>query len=320
MNRDINIDTAADMQENQINIQLSHLGNSIEPIVDFQESTTLRNKNEHFGRKSLAMNSSSINTAMETSNQNSSKSNRIPLTGIYSDEDNEIALTSKGLNYKGINDEPYLRLMQLDESTMDVSLVVNNQKLNAHKAVLASKSDYFDRMFDSYFKERFEDKIEINITDVSFEILSTLDLLISSNIFLLDEIQNVCVNYIKKIIDTENCIKMKDFANTLGLNDLYSLCMSYIVKNFRLLKILSPSFNYSQARIELVSYRENLVGPLLFLDKSSLVLLDSHILKYRSKYTPTIKFNQISIYERGDRNLKYWLAKSLNLALTINIV
>lgn len=31
----------------------------------------------------------------------------------YLDEDNEIALTSKGLNYKGINDEPYLRLMQL---------------------------------------------------------------------------------------------------------------------------------------------------------------------------------------------------------------
>lgn len=57
---------------------------------------------------------------------------------------------------------------------MDVSLIVNNQNLNAHKAVLASKSDYFDRMFDSHFKERFEDKIEININDVSFEILSAL--------------------------------------------------------------------------------------------------------------------------------------------------
>jgi len=57
---------------------------------------------------------------------------------------------------------------------MDVSLVVNNQKLNAHKNVLASNSEYFDRMFASYFKERFQDKIEINITDVSFEILSTL--------------------------------------------------------------------------------------------------------------------------------------------------
>ncbi|XP_026814200.1 kelch-like protein 3 [Rhopalosiphum maidis] len=187
-----------------------------------------------------------MDSEMETSDQEDSpsKSNR------YSDEENEIALTSKGFNYRGIN-EPYSNLMRLDESTMDVSLVVNNQKLNAHKTVLASNSDYFDRMFDSYFKERFQDKIEINITDVSFDILSTLvqffytseiyitennvqDLLISSSIFLLDEVQNACVNYIKKIIDTENCIDMKDLANTLGLNDLYSLCMTYIINNFRL--------------------------------------------------------------------------------------
>lgn len=183
---------------------------------------------------------------METSDRES-----IPLnSNRYPDDDTEVALTSKGLKYKGKN-EPYPNLMQLDECTMDVSLVVNNQKLNAHKNVLASNSDYFDRMFDSYFKERFQDKIEINITDVSFEILSTLvqffytseiyitennvqDLLISSSIFLLDEVQAACVNYIKKIIDAENCINMKDFANTLGLNDLYSICMTYIINNFRL--------------------------------------------------------------------------------------
>ena len=59
------------------------------------------------------------------------------------------------------------------------------------------------------------------------------DLLTISNMFLLDEVQTACVNYIKKIIDAENCINMKDFANTLGLNDLYSMCMTYIINNFR---------------------------------------------------------------------------------------
>ncbi|XP_029341325.1 kelch-like protein 28 [Acyrthosiphon pisum] len=138
------------------------------------------------------------------------------------DDDIEIALTSKGLKYKGKN-EPYTNLMQLDECTMDVSLVVNNQKLNAHKNVLASNSVYFDRMFDSYFKERLQDKIEININD---------DLLTSSSIFLLDEVETACVNYIKNLIDAENCINMKDYANALGLNDLYYICISYIIKNF----------------------------------------------------------------------------------------
>lgn len=64
------------------------------------------------------------------------------------------------------------------------------------------------------------------------------DLLISSSIFLLEEVQNTCVNYIKKIIDTKNCLNMKDLANTLGLNDLYSLCLTYIINNFRYLILI----------------------------------------------------------------------------------
>jgi kelch-like protein 2/3 len=52
--------------------------------------------------------------------------------------------------------------------------MVNNQKLTAHKNVLASNSDYFDRMFTSNFIERDQDKVEINITDLSYETLSTL--------------------------------------------------------------------------------------------------------------------------------------------------
>ncbi|XP_029341272.1 kelch-like protein 3 [Acyrthosiphon pisum] len=172
---------------------------------------------------------------------------------IYSGDDAEIALTTKGLKYKGKN-EPYPNGIQLDDCTMDVSLVVNNQKINAHRNVLASNSDYFDRMLDGYFKERFQDKIEINIADVSFEILSTLvqffytseiyitennvqDLLISSSIFLLDEVQTACVDYMKELIDVENCINMKDLANALELNDLHSICMTYIINNFRFLAI-----------------------------------------------------------------------------------
>lgn len=52
--------------------------------------------------------------------------------------------------------------------------MVNNQKISVHKSILASNSDYFDRMFTSSFKERDQDKIEINIIDVSYETLTTL--------------------------------------------------------------------------------------------------------------------------------------------------
>lgn len=60
-----------------------------------------------------------------------------------------------------------------DDSTADVTLIVNNQTINAHKIVLSSHSDYFDRMFCSYFVERNQDKIAINIVDLSYKTMKT---------------------------------------------------------------------------------------------------------------------------------------------------
>lgn len=61
-----------------------------------------------------------------------------------------------------------------NNGTEDITLIVNDQKLSAHKNVLSLNSDYFDRMFTSNFKERDQDKVEINITDVSHETLKSL--------------------------------------------------------------------------------------------------------------------------------------------------
>lgn len=74
-----------------------------------------------------------------------------------------------------------------EDNPKDVTLVVNNQKLRAHKNVLASNSDYFDRMFTSSFKERDQDKIEINIIDVSFETLKTLIGYFYSSVLIITE-------------------------------------------------------------------------------------------------------------------------------------
>lgn len=74
-------------------------------------------------------------------------------------------------------------------------MVVDNQKINAHKDVLSSNSEYFDRMFTSSFKERDQDKIEINITDVSYETLKTLIEFFYSSKLTIKE-QNVQVNII----------------------------------------------------------------------------------------------------------------------------
>lgn len=72
--------------------------------------------------------------------------------------------------------------------------MVDNQKLNAHKNVLASNSDYFDRMFTSNFKERDQDNVEINITDFSYETLKALIGFFYTSTLTITEL-NVQVNF-----------------------------------------------------------------------------------------------------------------------------
>lgn len=70
--------------------------------------------------------------------------------------------------------------------------------MNAHKDVLASNSDYFDRMFTSSFKERNQDKIEINISDVSYETLKTIIMFFYSTKLTITEhnVQVIVIFYI----------------------------------------------------------------------------------------------------------------------------
>ncbi|VVC34696.1 Galactose oxidase/kelch, beta-propeller,BTB/Kelch-associated,Galactose oxidase, beta- [Cinara cedri] len=139
---------------------------------------------------------------------------------------------------------------ELAFNTTDVTLVVNNQEISANKYVLASNSEYFNRMFTSSFKETKNDKVDI-IDLGDYETLSTLidffytssltitelnvqELLISANELLLDDVQDACVDLLKSVIDIENCFNMKNLASSLGLDYLYAVCLKFMFNNFRL--------------------------------------------------------------------------------------
>jgi len=75
-----------------------------------------------------------------------------------------------------------------NSNTSDVTLIFNNQKLSAHKEVLASNCDYFDRMFTSSFKEQDQDTFEINFTSVSYETLNSLIVYFYSSKLVITEL------------------------------------------------------------------------------------------------------------------------------------
>ena len=53
--------------------------------------------------------------------------------------------------------------LQKDGLLCDVKVIVEGESFNAHKAILASCSDFFKAMFSSGFKERHQDEVSLDI-------------------------------------------------------------------------------------------------------------------------------------------------------------
>ncbi len=68
-----------------------------------------------------------------------------------------------------LEDRLYSGLKNLwkNKAHTDVTLLVNNKRIQAHKVILASRSEYFDRLVFGSMKERDQDEIDMKeIEDV----------------------------------------------------------------------------------------------------------------------------------------------------------
>ena len=73
-----------------------------------------------------------------------------------------------------------------DGSFCDISLIVDGDEFPAHKCVLASCSDYFNKMFTVEMKEKYDEKIEIKgITADAFHLM--LDWIYTEKILITNE-------------------------------------------------------------------------------------------------------------------------------------
>ena len=71
-----------------------------------------------------------------------------------------------------LSENPHARLSKdfvnmLNGKYTDVEFVINDQKINAHKCVLAARSSVFDAMFQHNFEEKKSNSVVI--TDISHE-------------------------------------------------------------------------------------------------------------------------------------------------------
>ena len=129
----------------------------------------------------------------------------------------------------------------------DVTLVVGNKKIEAHKIVLSSFSDYFKGLIDYRWSNKIHD--EIIIEDFDEETLkavlnfaytgrvdvnreNVLKLLTAGDFLQLDFVKESCAVFLQSSVNTENCLLMLATACKFNVADLEDFILEFIGNNY----------------------------------------------------------------------------------------
>jgi hypothetical protein len=138
-----------------------------------------------------------------------------------------------------VNPDYFEKLFE-NRSFSDVVLLVDQQKIKAHKIILAGKSPFFQDLFLNN-----ESESEFEIKDVDHETMeecisflyrgklidlkkNSLKLYLASEKFGLDELQVIVKSSLKRNVDVENVIETLKFAGQKNLGDVVDMCCCYI--------------------------------------------------------------------------------------------
>lgn len=130
----------------------------------------------------------------------------------------------------------------------DVTFIVQNTKIPAHRSLLAVRSEYFRAMLFGGLAESKQDEIRLEIPLEAFKvilryiytghmslfqlkdehILETLDL---AKEYGFGALEKMIWLYLKGNIGLENCCAILDAAHLYGLEELIKACLSFMDRN-----------------------------------------------------------------------------------------
>mmetsp|Transcript_9110 Transcript_9110/g.23056 ORF Transcript_9110/g.23056 Transcript_9110/m.23056 type:complete len:650 (+) Transcript_9110:250-2199(+) len=134
-----------------------------------------------------------------------------------------------------------------DEEFADVTFMVEDQPVYAHRAILAQRSNHFAAMFRSGMRESVERTIpildisrpvflmllEFLYTDsVKIDVEKAVELYIAADIYRLERLRDMCCTVVRRNLNAENAGQLLQSAHQNHCQILRELCMSYIVKTF----------------------------------------------------------------------------------------
>lgn len=151
------------------------------------------------------------------------------------------------------------------EQLFDVVLIVEKDRLPAHRVVLASCSEYFRAMFTDGLLECQLDEIPLNgVTSTGMKNLidfaysskidinagNVQDVLCAANHIQLMPVVEACVNFLKSHIVLSNCVDLLSIAELFTLQDLTQYVYKYISKNMSSLAMAAEFYKLSESQLE----------------------------------------------------------------------
>ena len=140
-----------------------------------------------------------------------------------------------------------MRDMVDDDEYSDVTFLVEDQPIHAHRAILARRCEHFAAMFRSGMHESVEKEIRIpNIprpvflllmeylyTDsVKIELEHAVDLYIAADLYQLERLRDMCCVVVRRNLTGDNAPAVLQNAADAHCQVLKEVCMEYIVSNF----------------------------------------------------------------------------------------
>lgn len=140
-----------------------------------------------------------------------------------------------------------LRRMYTEKKLCDVTLVVGNDEVRAHRLVLAANSVYFYAMFTSGLSESTSQRIVLK--EVEFEAVQSLveycyssvihldqsnveSLLRTAHLLQFNSIVNSCSVFMRSLLHPTNCLGITSLAELHGCTSLRNTALSFARKHF----------------------------------------------------------------------------------------
>mmetsp|Transcript_11950 Transcript_11950/g.23713 ORF Transcript_11950/g.23713 Transcript_11950/m.23713 type:complete len:625 (-) Transcript_11950:467-2341(-) len=140
-----------------------------------------------------------------------------------------------------------MRALVDDEEFSDVTFLVEDQPVYAHRAILAQRCDHFAAMFRSGMRESVEPTVPI--VDISRDVFLLLleyiytdavkigldcaiELYIAADIYRLNRLRDMCCTVVRRNLNAENVGPLVETADEKHCHALREVCMAYILENF----------------------------------------------------------------------------------------